>query len=154
MIVQGYFVCHRNLNNSGNKKGKKKKCRFHCNKGWIVDTGKAKGKGRVLKTIQFTSIRASGPGVWTRASGPGRLDRAIVRTTWEGVYGRRPNQSFEKPRKAKMVSSSATRKIMAVDGSLSQRNLLAKENNHSINSKIIVNIIILNIFQELNQDFT
>ena len=120
MIVQGYFVCHRNLNNSGNKKGKKKKCRFHCNKGWIVDTGKAKGKGRVLKTIRFTSIQAF-----------------IARTTWDGVYGRRPNQSFEKPRKAKMVSSSATRKIMAVDGSPSQRNLLVKENNHSINSKII-----------------
>merc|ERR1711955_99171 len=45
-IKNGYFICHRNLNNSGNKKGKKKKCRFHCDKGWIVSTKKAKGKGK------------------------------------------------------------------------------------------------------------
>merc|ERR1711937_333224 len=45
-IPNGYFVCHRNLNNSGNKKGKKKKCRFHCDKGYIIDYGKAKGKGK------------------------------------------------------------------------------------------------------------
>merc|ERR1712147_124439 len=45
-VKNGYFVCHRNLNNSGNKKGKKKKCRFHCDKGWIVSTKKAKGKGK------------------------------------------------------------------------------------------------------------
>ena len=50
-MVQGYFVCHRNLNNSGNKKGKKKKCRFHCDKGYIIDYGKAKGKGKFLRTI-------------------------------------------------------------------------------------------------------
>ena len=31
-IPYGKFICHRNLNNSGNKRGKKKKCRFQCDK--------------------------------------------------------------------------------------------------------------------------
>ena len=31
-MFQGKFICHRNLNNSGNKRGKKKKCRFQCDK--------------------------------------------------------------------------------------------------------------------------
>merc|ERR1711908_16051 len=49
-IKNGYFVCHRNLNASGNKKGKRKKCRFHCDKGWIVSTSKAKEKARMVSS--------------------------------------------------------------------------------------------------------
>merc|ERR1719436_678825 len=57
-IKNGYFVCHRNLNNSGNKKGKKKKCRFHCDKGWIVSTKKAKAR---MASSSVTPIRAGSP---------------------------------------------------------------------------------------------
>ena len=48
------------------------------------------------------------------------------------------DQSFEKPPKAKMVSSSATQNLVAEDGSLSPRNLPVKENNISINSIVLL----------------
>ena len=103
------------MNNSGNKKGKKKKCRFHCDKGYIIDYGKAKGKGRVLRIMQPKADRPR----------------------WALNF--RETDFLEKPKKAKMASSSVTQNPVAEDGSLSPRNWPVKENNLSINSIIAKN---------------
>ena len=51
----------------------------------------------------------------------------------------RETDFLEKPKKAKMASSSVTQNPVAEDGSLSPRNWPVKENNLSINSIIAKN---------------